>query len=156
MRLVETDRDRALSRDAREFPPSCVRESWPACPEMVPAARKAIADFAAAAGARPEKLEAIRLTASEALTNAVLYAYPAWMGHIHLTVRVAGDELWVLIADNGVGVHAGSDSGRLGLGLALISQLTDGFSIVERSSGGTEVRLRYVLDPGRSSVRGQR
>lgn len=113
---------------------------------MVPAARRAIAEFAAAAGASADKLEAIRLTTSEALTNAVLYAYPAWAGHIHLTVRVAGGELWVLIADNGCGVHAGPDSDRLGLGLALISQLTDGFSIVERSCGGTELRLRYVLN----------
>jgi anti-sigma regulatory factor (Ser/Thr protein kinase) len=154
MRLVENDRVRPPSRDPGGDPPCCVRESWPACPEMVPVARQAIAEFAAAAGASAEQLEAIRLSASEALTNAVLYAYPAMMGHIHLTARVAGDELWVLIADNGVGVHAGPESGRLGLGLAMISQLTDGFSIVERSSGGTEVRLRYVLDCHRSPFSG--
>jgi two-component sensor histidine kinase len=34
---------------------------------------------------------------------------------------------------------------RLGFGLALISKMCDGFSIVERSSGGTEVRLRFDL-----------
>jgi anti-sigma regulatory factor (Ser/Thr protein kinase) len=114
---------------------------------MVPEARRAITEFAKAAGASDEQLQAIRLTTSEALTNVVLHAYPAWMGHVHLTVKVAGGELWVLIADSGCGVHAGHDSNRLGLGLALISQLTDGFSIVERSSGGTELRLRFVLDP---------
>jgi anti-sigma regulatory factor (Ser/Thr protein kinase) len=117
---------------------------------MVPAARQAISEVAAAAGASEAQLEAIRLTASEALTNVVLHAYPAWTGHVHLTVKVAGGELWVLIADSGCGVHAGQDSNRLGLGFALISQLTDGFSIVERSSGGTELRLRYVLDPERA------
>ena len=48
-----------------------------------------------------EQLEAIRLSTSEALTNVVLHAYPAQMGHVHLTVRLAGGELWVLIADKG-------------------------------------------------------
>ncbi len=118
---------------------------------MVPEARRAITEFAVAAGATGDQLEAIRLTTSEALTNVVLHAYPAWIGHVHLTVKLAGGELWVLIADSGCGVHAGPDSNRLGLGLALISQMTDGFSIVERSSGGTELRLRYVLDPDRGS-----
>ena len=144
MALIRLDRPRSSS-----YAPSYVRESWPASPEMVPEARRAITEFAAAAGASDEQLEAIRLTTSEALTNVVLHAYPAQMGHVHLTVRLAGGELWVLIADKGCGVHAGADSNRLGLGLALISQLTDGFSIVERSSGGTEMRLRYLLDPDR-------
>jgi anti-sigma regulatory factor (Ser/Thr protein kinase) len=144
MVLISIDRSSSSPRS-----PSYVRESWPACPEMVPAARRSITHFAAAAGASDEQLEAIRLATSEALTNVVLHAYPAFLGHVHLTVRIAGGELWVLIADNGCGVHAGPDSRRLGLGLALISQLTDGFSIVERSSGGTELRLRYLLDPDR-------
>jgi two-component sensor histidine kinase len=51
----------------------------------------------------------------------------------------------VLIADNGCGLHAGRDTDGLGLGLALISQMTDGFSVVGRSSGGTELRLRFAL-----------
>jgi two-component sensor histidine kinase len=56
--------------------------------------------------------------------------------------------LWVLIADNGCGLHAGRDTDGLGLGLALISQMTDGFSVVGRSSGGTELRLRFALGNG--------
>ena len=51
----------------------------------------------------------------------------------------------MLIADNGCGMRAGRDSDGLGLGLALIAQMTDGFSIVERSCGGTELRLCYTL-----------
>jgi anti-sigma regulatory factor (Ser/Thr protein kinase) len=124
---------------------SHLRESYPAFACSVPVARQAISDFAAAAGAGDERLQAIRLASSEGLTNVVLYAYPARTGHIHVTARMAGGELWVLIADNGCGIHAGRDSDGLGLGLGLISQMTDGFSVVERSSGGTELRLRFVL-----------
>lgn len=122
-----------------------VRDSFPADRSSVPVARSAIAECAAAAGATPEQIDAIRLASSEALTNAVLWAYRALSGHIHVTARAAGGEFWVLISDNGCGLHAGPDSDRLGVGLALISELTDGFSVMERSTGGTELRLRFVL-----------
>lgn len=140
MRLAQTNRQRDWS--TRPY----VRESFPAVPSSVPAARQAIAECAADAGATEQQLEAIRLASSEALTNAVQYAYRARIGHVHVTARMAGGELWVLIADNGCGIHAGQDSDGLGLGLALISQSTDGFSVMERSTGGTEIRLRFRLD----------
>lgn len=123
-----------------------VHESYPAIAGSIPQARNAITRFAAACGASEEQLHAIRLATSEALTNVVQYAYPARSGSIHVTGRIAGSELWVLIADSGCGIHAGRDSEGLGLGLALIAQMTDGFSVVERSAGGTELRLRFVLD----------
>lgn len=140
MRLLQTNRYRDWS--TRPY----VRESYAAVPTSVPAARRAIAECAAAAGATEEQLEAICLASSEALTNVVRYAYRARIGHVHVTARVAGGELWVLIADNGCGIHAGQDSDGLGLGLALISHATDGFSVMERSTGGTELRLRFRLD----------
>lgn len=147
MRLTQTQRVYELTPQLRDPNPSYVREAFAAVPDSIPAARDAIADFAEAAGASPEQLDAIRLSASEALTNVVKHAYPSRIGHIHLTVRIAGGELWVLIADNGCGMHAGRESDGLGLGLALIAQTTDGFSVVERSCGGTELRLRYSLSP---------
>ena len=125
-----------------------LRESYPAVANSIPEARQAVTDFALNAGADSEQIDAIRLAVTEAMTNVVLYAYPWRTGHIHLTGRVAGNELWLLIADAGCGIHAGRDSEGLGLGLALISHLTDGFSVVERSCGGTELRLRFALPAG--------
>lgn len=151
MSLLESGRLTELTPASIDVEPMPVRESYPAVSTAIPEARAAITDFARAAGAGPEQLEEIRLAVSEALTNVVRYAYPWRTGHIYLTARVAGDELWILIADNGCGIHAGSDSGGLGLGLALISNLTDGFSVVERSLGGTELRLRFALPARRSA-----
>ncbi len=132
-----------VRRPARDQP--FLREVYPALPSSVPDARRAVAEFAEAAGAADAQLDAIRLAVSEAITNVVQYAYPARPGFVHITGRLAGGELWVLIADNGCGIHAGRESGGLGLGLALISHSTDGLSIVERSTGGTEIQLRFVL-----------
>lgn len=120
-----------------------VRESFPAVAASIPLARSVITDWAEEAGAGREQVDQMRLAVSEALTNVVLYAYPWRTGDMHVTARMAGNELWVLIADSGCGIHAGGDSEGLGLGLALISKMTDGFSVVERSSGGTELRLRF-------------
>ena len=145
MSLIERARLTKYSASSTGRDAPSVRESYPAVAESVPVARRAITAWAAEAGAGPEQIQAIELAVSEALTNVVLYAYPWRTGEIHVTARVAGNELWVLIADNGCGLHAGRDNDSLGLGLALISQMTDGFAVVGRSSGGTELRLLFTL-----------
>jgi serine/threonine-protein kinase RsbW len=129
---------------------SYLRASYAAVRGSVPTVRRALAEMAASAGAPDWQLDGIRLAASEALANVVLHAYPTRAGEIHVTAGVAGNEFWVLIADDGRGIKAGPESDGLGLGLALIAQLTDDFAIVERSSGGTELQLRFVLAAGRS------
>jgi anti-sigma regulatory factor (Ser/Thr protein kinase) len=145
MSLVRTDRLPQPWTVRRAAARTRLRESYPAIPSSVPAARHAIAECAAEAGARGAQLDAIRLASSEALTNVVQYAYRAHTGHIYVTARAAGGEFWVLIADSGCGIQAPSESTGLGLGLALISQLADGLSVMQRSTGGTELRLRFVL-----------
>jgi serine/threonine-protein kinase RsbW/stage II sporulation protein AB (anti-sigma F factor) len=89
---------------------------------------------------------------SEAVTNAVIHAYrEGEPGRFHVTAAVAGDELWVLIGDDGRGLRAWNDRGGLGIGLSLISGLSDDFSIVTRASGGTEVQMRFDLNQARVS-----
>jgi serine/threonine-protein kinase RsbW len=124
-----------------------LNQSYPAVAEAVPLARRELTDVAAMAGAGGERLEEIRLAVSEALTNAVVHAYRGDQpGHFHVTAAVASGELWVLISDDGRGLHAWNDSRGLGIGLSLISGLSDDFAIVTRASGGTEVQMRFDLN----------
>lgn len=131
-------------------------QSYPATPRAVPVARHALTAVAVEAGVTGERLDEIRLAVSEALTNAVVHAYrDDEPGSFHVTAAVTWGELWVLVSDDGHGLHAGHESGGLGIGLSLISGLSDDFSIVTRSSGGTEVRMRFDLEtagPGSSAV----
>ena len=120
-------------------------QSYPAVPEAVPLARRAVAAVAEAAGAAGERLDEIRLAVSEALTNAVVHAYRGEAGRFQVTAAVASDELWIVIGDDGRGLHAWNDSRGLGIGLSLISGLSDDFAIVTRASGGTEVQMRFDL-----------
>lgn len=123
-------------------------DSYPAVPASVPVARMALADFAAAAGADSEQIDAIRLAASEALTNVVLHAYEGTAGPIHIRAARTSEELWILVADDGDGLRVRTDSPGLGVGLSVIAHVSDDFSLVNRSCGGTEVRMRFGLHSG--------
>jgi anti-sigma regulatory factor (Ser/Thr protein kinase) len=120
-------------------------QSYPATPASVREGRNAVVALAAASGGRPEQLEAIRLACSEALTNVAVHAYHGAAGPIHVSAGVIQGELWVLVADDGCGLRARSDSPGLGFGLKLIAKSTDGLTIVKRSCGGTELRMRFIL-----------
>jgi serine/threonine-protein kinase RsbW len=120
-------------------------ETYEAKPRSVAAARAALAEFAADAGASDAQVDAVRLAASEAVTNAVLHAYRGGPGQIHVTAALAGRELWILVSDEGGGMQPHADRPGLGLGLGLISQVCDDMAIVPRSSGGTEVRILFKL-----------
>jgi anti-sigma regulatory factor (Ser/Thr protein kinase) len=122
-----------------------VRESYAAVPATLGRARRAVTALARAAGATPDQVDEIRLATSEALTNAIVHAYRDGPGDIHFTASVAGDELWILVADDGGGLQQGGGKGGLGLGLALIAQACDELTIVKRSTGGTELRMRFRL-----------
>jgi anti-sigma regulatory factor (Ser/Thr protein kinase) len=107
--------------------------------------------FAHATGANTEQVEAVRLAVSEALTNAVMHAYGAHSGAVHVSASRAGDELWVLIADDGQGVDAGYESPGLGMGLHLIACMADYFAMTKRREGGTEIRMRFGASARQSS-----
>jgi anti-sigma regulatory factor (Ser/Thr protein kinase) len=132
----------------------CLRESYPAVPESVTRARNAVAEFARTRGMREPKLHSVRLAISEAVTNAVMYAYPDEEGAIEVTMAVAGGELWVLISDEGGGLKVRGKRSGLGLGFALIALASDNFTIAERSSGGIELRIGFNLDPSGSGPGG--
>jgi stage II sporulation protein AB (anti-sigma F factor) len=123
-----------------------ISRTYPALPESIPLARAAVAAFAAEAGATEEQREGVRLVVSEAVTNAVLHAYPDTPGDVHVTAVVVCDELWILIADDGRGLSVRGESPGLGLGLVWMAEFSDGMTLMTRSSGGVEVRLRYALE----------
>lgn len=119
---------------------------YPATAGSVPSVRSELTEFASDAGARGERLEAIRLAASEAVTNGVLHAYETGRsGKIQVTASHVGGEFWLFVADDGTGLRPRGRHSGLGLGLALIAQLADDFQILSRSTGGTELRMQFKL-----------
>lgn len=123
-------------------------ESYPASPSSVARTRNVLAAFAAEAGLRGQRLEDLRLAVCEAVTNAVAHAYDGTPGEIHVLAAAVSGELWIVIADDGEGLRGRrGDTRGLGLGLGLMARLSDVLTILTRSSGGVEVRMRFEL-PG--------
>ena len=122
-----------------------LNETYEASPRSVAEGRARLADFAAESGATPSQVDAVRLAASEAMTNSVLHAYRSGPGLIYVNAAVASGELWILISDDGCGLKPRADRPGLGLGLGLISEVSDDFAVVSRATGGTEVRIRFNL-----------
>ena len=131
--------------------PHSLSESYSATCDVVPVIRHAIADFAKAAGVKRGQLDAVRLAVTEAVANAVVHAYRGRGGCVHVSAHVVGDELSVLVADDGCGPHTPPQTPGLGFGLALITDACEQFTLVERASGGTEARMRFRTAGGGSA-----
>jgi anti-sigma regulatory factor (Ser/Thr protein kinase) len=129
-----------------------LNETYEATPSSVADGRTVLADFAATVGATPSQVDAVRLAASEAMTNSVLHAYRGGPGLIYVNAAVASGELWILISDDGCGLAPRADKPGLGLGLGLMSQVSDDFAVVSRATGGTEVRIRFNLVTAEASA----
>jgi serine/threonine-protein kinase RsbW len=138
----------------RTKPPD-LQQNYPAVAESIATARHALGRFAAEIGARPDQVEAVRLAASEAVTNVVKHAYPDHGGSVHISAAVACDELCVLIGDEGCGIRPHLPRAGLGLGLTLMAALCDELQILKHSSGGTELWLWFALKTSALTSEGQ-
>ena len=122
-------------------------QNWPARPEHVGAARRAVWDAATRAGAEAEVREAARLAVSEAVSNVVVHGYRdnRTPGGFTLRVEWDGGELRVIVRDEGCGMAPRMDSPGAGLGLPLIANLTETFSVTAPPGGGTELCMTFPL-----------
>jgi serine/threonine-protein kinase RsbW len=106
--------------------------------------RHRAAAFATAQGAEPDVVADVALAVSEAVTNAVKYAYEEEAeGTVELAASVEEPWLEIRVRDSGTAFGRGSEDG-LGLGLAIIARLCADMTIVQEGSG-TEVRMRFPL-----------
>ena len=126
-----------------DAPHGHLAETYPAVPESISKARKAVSTLAAQAGADRRALDAVRLAVSEAVTNAVLYAYDGDTGPVHVRAAVTDRGLSVTVADEGDGVRPRLDRKGIGIGLAVIAEAADEVAIATRPAGGTELQMNF-------------
>jgi anti-sigma regulatory factor (Ser/Thr protein kinase) len=121
-----------------------LQASYPAEARSVTLARTAVARLAAQAGAIEQRLDAIKLAVSEAITNAVVHAYPDRRGSVYVRAAVVDGQFRVRIIDEGRGPHVPSRTPGLGSGLNLIAASADQFTIRRRRTRGTQVDTRWT------------
>jgi anti-sigma regulatory factor (Ser/Thr protein kinase) len=119
--------------------------SVPSTPEAIAEIRNAVCQFAQSRGFHDEKVEAIKLAVSEAVTNAVLHGYSDHPGQITVVAELEDrGGLQVVIADKGRGMLPHRDSDGLGLGVPIMSTLADHVDITSPTDqGGTEVHMHF-------------
>ncbi|HEX6988096.1 MAG TPA: ATP-binding protein, partial [Bacillota bacterium] len=66
--------------------------------------RYAVAAVAAQLSFTIPEIEEIKVAVSEAVTNAVVHAYPDEPGVVHVRAEVDGEQLTVVVSDHGVGI----------------------------------------------------
>lgn len=117
-------------------------------PDVIRTLRRDLVNYARRLGASEQSCDAIALATSEALTNVVQHAYVGVQpGPITIEARVEGpNRLLVRVCDEGRGPLPRPDSPGLGLGLGVMAQMADEFSISTRQGArGTVVTLRFSL-----------
>ena len=119
-------------------------------------ARAAVACFAAQMDPTLEELGDIRTSVSEAVTNAIVHAYPDSLGIITLRCRILKDNvLDIVVKDRGIGIvdvekakqpmfsTGGSD--RSGMGFTIMESFMTSLDITSEPGKGTTVHMRRRL-----------
>ena len=119
-------------------------------------ARSAVACFAAQLDPTMEELGDIRTAVSEAVTNAIVHAYPDGLGMVTLRCRILkGNTLDIVVKDKGVGISdieqarkpmfttGGTD--RSGMGFTIMESFMNNLDINSEPGKGTTVHMRRKL-----------
>ena len=115
----------------------------PATATSVTTVRHAVAAFCTGQAVNHE---AVALAVSEAVANTVVHAYrDRDPGLVYVSARLDDRALVVVIRDDGQGITPRTDSPGLGLGLALMSNLTDSMQI-DDDDRGTRLTMRFARD----------
>jgi len=127
-----------------EFPSASANEGF---------ARAAAACFAAQLDPTLEELNDVKTAVSEAVTNAIVHAYPDTLGKIVMKLRLREDHsLEVVVKDWGVGIEdvdraraplftTGSEE-RSGMGFTIMESFMDSVKVRSAPGKGTTVTLR--------------
>ena len=137
-------RTKAVNEVTMDFPSQSRNESF---------ARSAAACFAAQMDPTLNELEDIKTAVSEAVTNAIVHAYPDRLGKITLRLRLYGEGwLELQVKDSGVGIPdvdkartplftTGGEE-RSGMGFTIMESFMDGLKVRSQPGKGTAVTMR--------------
>ena len=125
-------------------------------------ARTAAACFAAQLDPTLEELGDIKTAVSEAVTNAIVHAYPDSLGKIVMRARILeGDVLEITIRDWGRGIpdvdkarqplYTTGGEERSGMGFTIMESFMDTLTVRSSEGKGTRVTMRRRIVPRRVS-----
>ena len=119
-------------------------------------ARSAAAAFAAQLDPTLDELGDVKTAVSEAVTNAIVHAYPDSLGKVELKLRLyPGNELELIIRDWGIGIadveqaraplFTTGNEERSGMGFTIMESFMTSLEITSIEGRGTSVHMRRKL-----------
>ena len=119
-------------------------------------ARTAAACFAAQLDPTLEEVNDIKTVVSEAVTNAIVHAYPDSLGRIDLKLRLREDHsLEIVVKDWGVGIpdveqaraplFTTGNEERSGMGFTIMESFMDSLKVRSTPGKGTTVTMRRKI-----------
>ncbi len=123
-------------------------------------ARAAAAAFASQLDPTMEELGDLRTAVSEAVTNAIVHAYPDSIGKIGVRMRILeGSAVEISVRDWGRGIedveramtplYTSGGEERSGMGFTIMSSFTDRLRVRSAPGKGTTVTMRKLISPRR-------
>ncbi len=130
-----------------EFPAQSANEGF---------ARAAAAAFAVQMDPTLEELGDIKTAVSEAVTNAIVHAYPESIGLVQMRLRILeGNVLEIRVSDRGCGIsdvsramepmYSTGGEERSGMGFTIMSSFTDSLRVKSAPGRGTTVTMAKKL-----------
>ena len=121
-------------------------------------ARAAVSAFASQLDPTLEELGDLRTAVSEALTNAIVHAYPDSIGRILLRLRIPEENtLEITVRDWGRGIedvekamrplYTTGGEERSGMGFTIMDSFTDKLRVRSQPGKGTSVTMRKKISP---------
>ena len=138
---------KAENQVSLEFPSRSANEGF---------ARTAAACFAAQLDPTLEEINDVKTAVSEAVTNAIIHAYPDTLGKIVMKLRIReGNLLEIVVRDWGVGIAdveqartplftTGSEE-RSGMGFTIMESFMDQLKVRSAPGKGTTVTMRRKI-----------
>ena len=116
-------------------------------------ARTAVACFAAQLDPTLDELSDIKTAVSEAVTNAIVHAYPDTLGRIVVRVRILGENvLEIMVQDWGCGIpdierarepmYTTGGEERSGMGFTIMESFMDRIKIRSTPGKGTRITMQ--------------
>ena len=115
-------------------------------------ARSALAAFASQLDPTLEELGDVRTAVSEAVTNAIVHAYPDTLGTVYIKARILeGDKIEITVRDKGRGIpdiaqamqplYTTGGEDRSGMGFTIIDSFMDTLKVRSTPGKGTTVTM---------------
>ena len=129
---------------------------FPNLPENEMTGRTVAAVFAAVLDPTMEELNDFKTAVSEAITNAIIHAYPGAEGMISLSLERQDRKVLVTVTDQGVGIRdiarsmqplytTVTDGERSGMGFTFMEAFTDDLKVISSPGQGTRVILTKTM-----------